>query len=119
MIVAVVAALVLVAVTGLLLERVSVPPVPTVRVAADSPPLLLNVTLLRVWLTAAANVRPALPFIVRSLEAAMALLVFRLTVVPVPWTPPLMTRPPAGITMSPGVLGLMVSVPRLTTVPRL
>ena len=51
--VAVVAALLLVAVTGLLLERVRVPPVPMVTVGAASPPLLFRVMLARLFVVAA------------------------------------------------------------------
>ena len=70
-------------------------------------------------MTEAAKVRLALPFIVRSVEAAMALLVLRLTVTPAPWSPPWMVRPPAGMTTTvPSVtVGLMFRMPRLTTVP--
>ena len=103
--------------TGVLLLSVKVPV--TVRVGLASPPLLLKVTLLRVWLTEAAKVRLARPFIVRSVDAAMALLVLRLTVVPAPCSPPWMVSPPAGMTTTePSVtVGLIFSVPRLTTVP--
>ena len=77
----------------------------------------MKVTVSRVWLTPAAMVKPARPFMTRSVLEWTALLVFRFTTVPVPVTPPWMVRPPAGMTISPGVVGLMFSVPRFTTVP--
>ena len=109
------AALLEVATIGLPLVSVRVPV--TVSVGPPVPPLLSKTMLSRVWLTLAANVKAEAPLIVRTVLAAIALLVLRLTVGPPPVTPPSMRSPPAGITTSPAVVGLILVVPRLMTVP--
>ena len=97
-----------VAVIGDELVRVRMP-VGVIVGPAPSPPTLLSTKLARVLLP--ARVSAPRPLIVTMLVLAIEPAVVWETATAAFWIPPLMMRPPAGMTTSPAVVGLMLTVP--------